>query len=288
VVQIGGPDPYENFAKQSEPGGGPSLFPLAGTWELAQQAPPDTGFAWPTATPSSQNINAAGLAAAYTEARTSANLEHVHSLLVIKNGFLVGEEYFKGLDAAEPANIKSSTKSIQSALIGIAIDLGYLEGKDQLISDFFPEWYATTSNACKEQIEIQDLLTMRGGFEWTQANNLGPMNQSLDWASYVLDLPMEPQPGAYDLIFRAHSTGYTRDFQVSADLNGSSLGAVPLDGQWATVSLPVPAGLVRAGLNTLTFRSNFCGRPKDYAPGSGDDRELSLEFDYLSLAPSAR
>ena len=62
-----------------------------------------------------------------------------HSLLIVKNGYLVTEEYFNGYSADQLHMLQSVTKSFTSAAIGIAIDKGYIEGVEAKVLEFFTE-----------------------------------------------------------------------------------------------------------------------------------------------------
>ena len=66
-------------------------------------------------------------------------LPRLHSLLVSHRGELVLERYFNGTRATRPANIKSVSKSVISALVGIAIEQGHIRSVEQPIADFLPE-----------------------------------------------------------------------------------------------------------------------------------------------------
>src|SRR6187549_1829416 len=71
-------------------------------------------------------------------ATAAAKLPRLRSLLVSRRGTLVLERYFNGARAAQPANIKSASKSVISALVGVAIAKGHIKSVDQPIADFFP------------------------------------------------------------------------------------------------------------------------------------------------------
>ncbi len=133
----------------------------------------------------------------------AANLPRLHSLLVSHAGELVLEAYFNGADPTQPANIKSVSKSVISALIGIAIDRGHLTGVDQPIGDFFAEQLGP--DARKADITIEDLLTMRAGLETTSNRNYGAWVLSSNWVEFALDQPLEITPGTV----MDYSTGNT-------------------------------------------------------------------------------
>jgi CubicO group peptidase (beta-lactamase class C family) len=88
---------------------------------------------------------------ALTEARSMPRL---HSLLVSHNGELVLEEYFNGVSRSRAANVKSVSKSIMSALIGIAIERGHIEGLDQPISDYYGDRIGDDPTGFKQRITV--------------------------------------------------------------------------------------------------------------------------------------
>lgn len=91
------------------------------------------------------------------------NLPDTTSILVIRNGYIVFEEYYKG-DKETLRNTWSVAKSFTSALTGIAIEQGILEGVDQKMIGFFPEFDTGDLNPYVREITIRNLLTMTSGF----------------------------------------------------------------------------------------------------------------------------
>ncbi len=133
----------------------------------------------------------------------AARLPRLQSLLVSRSGELILERYFNGSDPTTPANIKSASKSVISALVGIAIAQGHLEGVDQPIGDFFAEEIG--DDAAKAAITIEDLLTMQSGLETTSNRNYGAWVLSPDWVRFALRQPLEVAPGTA----MEYSTGNT-------------------------------------------------------------------------------
>lgn len=119
----------------------------------------------------------------------------VQSLVIQKNDEIIYEEYRGSIDGDEPTNIKSASKSIISLLVGIAIDKGFIEGVDQTIGDFFPEYFEENSDSAKAAITIRDLLTMRSGLETTSFRNYGRWVMSSNWVEFTLDQPFVERPG---------------------------------------------------------------------------------------------
>jgi CubicO group peptidase (beta-lactamase class C family) len=120
------------------------------------------------------------------------SMPRLHSLLVSYRGELVFEKYFNGHGRADVANVKSVSKSIISALVGIAIDEGYIAGVDQTIDAYFP---ALASEPDKARITIGDLLSMQAGLETTSNRNYGAWVLSDDWIEFALDQPLQARPG---------------------------------------------------------------------------------------------
>jgi CubicO group peptidase (beta-lactamase class C family) len=163
------------------------------------QAPAATPAAyWPTSTPSEQGLDA-GLLAAMVEAIEDEDYD-VDSVTVIRHGHKVLDEYFSPFEPSSKHIIHSCTKSIVSALIGIAIDQGYIEGVDQPVLDIFPGYTADNLDADKQAMTLEDMLTMSSGLECRDSylydwRGLGEMRDSDDWVQFMLDLPMAEAPG---------------------------------------------------------------------------------------------
>ena len=124
------------------------------------------------------------------------------SILIARNGKLVLEAYFNGYDRETKHDTRSAFKSFTSALVGIAIDKGLIEGIEQPMSAFFPDYWPDLRNdpEKKSRITLAHLLTMTPGFEAEENFGVGPfqedeMNRSDDWYRFTLDLPMAWKPG---------------------------------------------------------------------------------------------
>ncbi|MDQ2087802.1 serine hydrolase [Herbivorax sp. ANBcel31] len=87
------------------------------------------------------------------------------STIILRNGNIVFEEYY-GTRKNSLNELRSVTKSFISALIGISIDKGYLDGVDQKLVDFFPEYVNSKTDPKFKEITIENLLTMRAGIDF--------------------------------------------------------------------------------------------------------------------------
>ncbi|MFX1537109.1 MAG: serine hydrolase domain-containing protein [Promethearchaeota archaeon] len=125
----------------------------------------------------------------------------VDSVLVVRNGYIVREEYI-GISEDQLHLIYSCTKSVISALIGIAIQEDYIQNVNQKIVDLFSEWNISQLDSWKQTITIEHLLSMTSGLSWMEdisyynsQNSYMKLVNSNDWIQFVLDRPMATEPG---------------------------------------------------------------------------------------------
>ena len=127
----------------------------------------------------------------------------VHSVIVIRHGYIVLEEYWGWYEQDRRHALASVTKSFTSALIGIAMKEGYIESLDQKMVDFFPERTIQNLDSRKEAITLEDMLTMTDGLDWPELeipydddrNIAYQMAYEADPVQFVLDRPMADEPG---------------------------------------------------------------------------------------------
>lgn len=91
--------------------------------------------------------------------------ENIHSVLIVRGGKLVFEEYFNNYHRANTHDTYSATKSITSLLTGLAIERGYLSGVDELVLPWFPDYTPPELSGFWAAITVEDLLTMRSGLD---------------------------------------------------------------------------------------------------------------------------
>jgi len=119
----------------------------------------------PLSTPAEQQMNEAIMSAA---AEAATRLSNLLAYVVVRNGFLVCEHYYQGRTAGTKNHIRSVTKSIMSAIVGIAVDRGMITSVERPILDYFPEYHTADSDDRKATITLDHLLTMTAGFEWNE------------------------------------------------------------------------------------------------------------------------
>jgi len=170
------------------------------------QAPAATHAAapyWPTSgwrasTPEEQGMDSGLLAAMLGEILEEDYA--IDSVTIVRNGYMVMDVSIHPFSSTSKHNIYSCTKSVVSALVGIAIDQGYIEGLNQSVLSYFPQRTIATRDANKEAMTLEHLLTMTTGFQCQDSylyrwSGLNQMRDSEDWVQFVLDLPMEGEPG---------------------------------------------------------------------------------------------
>lgn len=147
---------------------------------------------WDVSAPEEQGIDSELLEKA--DQRIQENYPNVYSLLVVRNGFLVYEKYYQGMDKDSYNPVYSVTKSVMSALTGIAIEKNILNNTDQKVSELIPEYFVSIDNEKKKDITLENVLTMTGGLESID-NNYPGYYSSYDWLDYALCKPLVDEPG---------------------------------------------------------------------------------------------
>jgi len=175
------------------------LFTLGFSHLLQAPIAPVQGLtSWPTSSPEAQGMDSRVLAT--LEQHIQSTYPAMYSMVIVRNGFLVAEEYFQ-YSASTKRNIYSCTKSFIGTLIGIAIQEGYIRGINESVVDFFPNYTFSNLDASKQNMTLFHLLTMTTGLDWDEADYNDPQNplyrmwDSSNWVQFVLDLPMVVAPG---------------------------------------------------------------------------------------------
>jgi CubicO group peptidase (beta-lactamase class C family) len=124
----------------------------------------------------------------------------IDSIIIVRHGYLVLDATVYPFGPDERHVIYSCTKSIVSALVGIAIEQGAIGSVDQPIVDLFPERNPANLDAYKESMTLEHVLTMTTGLKCEDSylyrwQGLRQMEKSDDWVQFVLDLPMAEKPG---------------------------------------------------------------------------------------------
>lgn len=197
-------------------------------------ASPSPDLPWPTkgwanSTPQGEGIKPEALKA-LDEEFASGKHGQVTGMLVIRHGKVVFENsyrhdfdrLFEGRDPVRgPYNyydpdwhpfyrkgplhtMQSVSKSVTSALIGIAVGRGELPGVEAPLMPYFTKDFRVDADPRRSEMTIKHVLTMTTGIKWDEstvaytdpANSCAGMEKSNDWIQFVLDQPMADKPGA--------------------------------------------------------------------------------------------
>ena len=179
------------------------------------RVPPRLEDGWPVASLQEAGMDSATMAE-LVDAIRGRELPNLHSVLVVKDGRLVFEEYFKGADRRRGRSLgtvrfdhstlhdlRSVTKSVTSTVIGIAVDRGLVSTSDT-VGSFFPEHSDLVTQA-KRAITVRHLLTMSAGLEWDEStypytdprNSETAMDRSPSSVRFVLGQTLVADPGSH-------------------------------------------------------------------------------------------
>ena len=137
---------------------------------------------------------------------------YMESILIVRNGKLVFEEYLNGWDPVRIHRLQSVTKGFTSTLVGIAIEQGIIGSLDDPIRDYLPD-YSELFGGRKDSVSIRHLLSMSAGFEWNEAETYYADPSKCDphlaeagddYLKYLLERPIIEKPGT---VYR-YNSGY--------------------------------------------------------------------------------
>ncbi|UCC71483.1 MAG: serine hydrolase [Gemmatimonadota bacterium] len=179
--------------------------------EYVYEVPQETGDGWLTGHLSDHGFDLGPIRDLFALV-LDGSYPNVHSVLIIRDGVLVLEEYFPGytsigeyvsFDRETLHSCYSVTKSVNSALIGIAIDRGLISDTQQKISSFLAEYADIFTDPDKDLLRLDHLLSMTAGLDWDELTYpyVDPNNShywlrlSDDPIRYTLEQPAVAEPG---------------------------------------------------------------------------------------------
>ena len=141
--------------------------------------------------------------------RRASELAPLNSLLIARDGKLVGERYYRGLTRDRAVNVKSASKSVLNALLGIAVQQGKLR-LDQTLEQVLPAATTSALDPRTRAITIRQLMMMKAGLESTSFDNYGAWVNSGNWVNNALRRPFTCAPDTC----MVYSTGNTHLLSV--------------------------------------------------------------------------
>ncbi|PYR93829.1 MAG: 6-aminohexanoate hydrolase [Acidobacteria bacterium] len=154
------------------------------------------GDRWRSSPPEAQGMDSVVLADALEYIRVHRT--RIHSLMIVRNGYVVLDASFFPFQKDTLHDVASVTKSITSTLIGIVIGDGRIRDVKQPVLSVFDDRRVQHRDDRKEQLTLEDLLTMSSGLDCTYSGGertLREMRASSDWVQFMLDRPMIATPG---------------------------------------------------------------------------------------------
>lgn len=121
------------------------------------------------------------------EKQIKTEYNNVTGVIVLKDGEMVYEGYFNGYTSQDTVHVMSVTKSIISALIGIAIDKGFINNVDQKVLEFFPEYTIKRGEKTIQEVTLRHMLTMTAPYKY-RSEPYTRVYASDDWTKAALDL----------------------------------------------------------------------------------------------------
>jgi len=154
------------------------------------QSPSPRSPDWKISTPEAQGVDSRKLLEMFQDIKAKGG-DDLHSILIVRNGYLIAESYLAPYHKETLHNVKSATKSILSALVGIALEKKYLRSLDQKVADFYPEY---VNDPQKKEITLRHLLTMTAGLAWSYDRETTSPASPTDLESWKV-VPMRDTPG---------------------------------------------------------------------------------------------
>ena len=240
-------------------------------------------------TPTTRGLDPAAMEQVLADA---AELPQLRSLIVVRDGtVLVQERYNGGPPLDRGVNIKSASKSVMSALVGIAIDQGMLEGVDQPILPILEADAPEDPDPRLSEVTIGNLLSMQAGLERTSGGNYGSWVVSDNWVRNALERPFVDEPGGRML----YSTGSTHLLSaILTRVSGSDTHA--LAENWLAeplnISIPTwqtdPQGIYFGGNNMLMSPQDMAAFGEMYRLGGMVDGEQVLSESWIEQSWTPR
>ncbi|MGO3700719.1 MULTISPECIES: serine hydrolase [Halomonas] len=130
-------------------------------------------------------------------------LNRLHSVVVAYDGEIIHELHQGGPGVAQPANIKSLSKTVLAAITGAAIEEGIIESTEQRLVTLLDELLPAGLDPRVEDITVGHLLAQQAGLERTSGGNYSAWVASSNWVNDALTRPFVDEPGGRML----YSTG---------------------------------------------------------------------------------
>ena len=150
----------------------------------------DTTWEWRHDTLENHNINSSVIESVHQ----TLDQYPINAEVIVRNGVIVDEYYKEGYDENSVFTLQSTSKSVTSAIFGIAMDKDYIDSVNTPISTYFPQ-ILNYGSEYKNQITVWNLLTHTTGLDVSDTANWNEWLASSNWVNYVLERPAVSRPG---------------------------------------------------------------------------------------------
>ena len=239
----------------------------------------NTGQYWPTdgwrsCAPEEAGMDSGKLAKVFEYA---ANPDYkVKSVVIVKDGYIVGEAYFGDSHVGSSHESASMGKSFTSALVGIAIEQGLIKGIDEKVCQYFEEWDCGDETDYRSSITLKHVMTLTTGLDWEEdwtpgysgRNDTFEMVRTGDFLGFMLQKKGLHEPGTTF----TYSTG---DPMLLSGIIQKVSGMTAFEFAGKNLLEPI-------GISDLKWSSDSAGHTVTFAGISAPAREYA-KFGYLYL-----
>ena len=135
-----------------------------------------------------------------------AQISRISSFILYQDEAVILDYFANGAARDRPINIKSASKSLLNALVGIALERGDIKTLDAPIANYLPQYFERIPKGdARREITIRHLLMLSSGQPSTSIYNYGAWVTSKDWIAYALNQASLAEPGSRFI----YSTGDT-------------------------------------------------------------------------------
>jgi len=161
-----------------------------------KQAGEKPGTYWELTTPEEQGIDSQKLLEMLQKVKKEKY--NSHSIIIIRNHRLVLETYICPYTRDIPQNTRSASKSMVSALVGIALREKWIDSLDRTVYSYLPQYFKNQADPRKKKITLRHLVTMASGLrieDQSSQTGGGPILSSSNPVKMTLESPMSENPG---------------------------------------------------------------------------------------------
>ncbi|MDP1872644.1 serine hydrolase [Phenylobacterium sp.] len=226
-----------------------------------------------------QGLDAQQIATVVEQARALPNL---HALIIARDGEVLAEHRLRGPGLDQPVNIKSASKTVLSALVGVAIDRGVLTGPDQKIAPLLAGDLPSGGDPRLQEIEVGHLLSMQAGLGRTSGQYYGAWVTSPNWVRHALARPFDDEPGGRMI----YSTGTSHLMSAAlSEAAGASTHSMARDWLAEPLGVSIPPWL-RDPQGVYFGGNDMMMSPRDLLR-FGELYRLGGEIDGVRILPEA-